>query len=432
MRYFIRRAAAILLSAAFVFTMQIFAPIKLSAEAEFHALWPTEPEFKNITTYFEPQRNNGNMSYHNAIDIEADGNSDIYAVYGGEVVSAEWKGDYGNMVIIYHPDLNVYTFYAHANYYTVSTGDEVKQGDLIAKVGSTGHSSGNHLHYGICDTLVGGYPSVMYYDPLTYFTYSDSDGNQGQTAVQEYSEEYAGRYTTKDVDTYLNIRLAGNTSASVIGEIPPDAEFTVLKGNGKWAQVDYNGIRGYSSMTFMQRIEDVRSEMRIENVKAPSGTIEAGKAFILRGVIASNLKITKVYGGIYLRSGEATSQYAEAAPNSLKYDLSSYFDRVLVFEALGEGAYTYKIFAEDSGGESYQLVCSDFVLSSEVYNGLMGDLSGDGKLNVSDVVLLQEHLLNKSGEFSKKQFLASDLNEDGFVDVFDLIELKKAVIKATE
>lgn len=413
--------------------MQIFAPIKLNAEAAFRALWPTEPEFKNITTYFDPLRNNGNdMSHHNAIDIEADGNSDIYAVYGGEVISASWMGDYGNMVIIYHPDLDVYTFYAHANYYTVSTGDEVKQGDLIAKVGSTGSSSGNHLHYGICDTLVGGYPSALYYDPLTYFTYSDSNGNSGQTANQEYSEEYAGRYTTKDVDTYLNIRSAGNTSASVIGEIPADAEFTVLKGNGKWAQVEYNGIKGYSSMTFMQRIGDVKSEMRIENVQAPTGTVEAGKAFSLRGVITSNLKITKVYGGIYFRSGEVTSQYAEASPNSIKYDLASYFDKVLIFEALKEGEYTYKIFAEDSGGECYQLISSDFILSSEVYKGLMGDLNGDGKLNVSDVVLMQDHLLNKSGNFSKKQYLASDMNKDSCVDIFDLIELKKAVIRATE
>ena len=62
----------------------------------------------------------------------------------------------------------------------------------------------------------------------------------------------------------------------------------------------------------------------------------------------------------------------------------------------------------------------------------MGDLSDDSKLSVSDIVLLQDYILNKSDKFTKRQYLASDMNKDGTVDVFDLVELKKAVIAVSE
>lgn len=436
MKNFIRRAAAVLLSITMIFTVSMFVPT-LNAKAAVYAVWPTEAKYKNITTYFDPARNTYDTSdHHNAIDIEAAGGSNIYAAYGGEVISADWKDAYGYMVILYHSDLGVYTFYAHASQLNVSAGAKVKQGDVIAKVGSTGQSSGNHLHFGVCDKLLGSFPSRTYYDPMTYFVYSDNAGGEqaSNTPAAECScsEDYAGLYTTKNVVTYLNIRSGHGTNSSVIGQIPANAEFTVTKGNGQWAHVEYNGVKGYASMDYMQRKEEIKSEMKIENQTAPEGTIEIGKPFSIKGVITSNLNITKVSGGVYFRDGEATSQCAEAAPNALTYDLSTYFDKNIIFNALYEGEYTYKIVAEDKSGQAYTLVSSDFVISSDIYSGVMGDLSGDGKLNVSDVVMLQSYILNKADEFTKKQYLASDMNKDGTVDVFDLVELKKAVIAVTE
>ena len=436
MKNSIRRVAAFLLSIALIFTISICVPT-LNAKAAVYAVWPTEAKYKNITTYFDPARNTYDTSdHHNAIDIEAAGGSNIYAAYGGEVISADWKDAYGYMVILYHSDLGVYTFYAHASQLNVSAGAKVKQGDVIAKVGSTGQSSGNHLHFGVCDKLLGAFPSRTYYDPMTYFVFSDNTGGEqvSNTPAAECgcSEDYAGLYTTKNVVTYLNIRSGHGTNTSVIGQIPANAEFTVTKGDGQWAHVEYNGVKGYASMDYMQRKEEIKSGMKIENQTVPEGAIELGKPFSVKGVITSNLNITKVSGGVYFRNGEATSQCAEATPNALKYDLSTYFDSNIVFNALYEGEYTYKIVAEDKSGQSYTLISSDFAISSDIYSGVMGDLNGDGSLNVSDVVTLQSYILNKVDEFTKKQYLASDMNKDGTVDVFDLVELKKAVIAVTE
>ncbi len=433
-----KRAAAVLTVFFMIITLLMIYPFRFSAHAAAYAVWPVDPKYRNITTYFDAARNvDDSSAHHNAIDIEADGGSNIYAAVDGKVVSAEWMDAYGYMVIIQHPDLGIYTFYAHASQILTSAGAQVKQGDVIAKVGSTGNSSGNHLHFGICDKLLENYPARTYYDPMSYFVYSDNVNTGGFAAQQPAaqscacSDEYAGEYTTKGVVTYLNIRADHNTSSAVVGEIPAGADFIVTKANGEWAHVEYNGKSGLASMAYMQKKSELKSDIKIDNVVAPEGTLEKGKTFSIKGTISSNLVLTKVYGGVYFRSGEATSQCAEASPNAVKYDLSTYFDRNIAFNALNDGEYTYKIVAEDKSGASQVLVETDFIISSDVYNGVMGDLNSDSKLNVSDVVSLQSYMLGKNKDFTKKQYLASDMNEDGSVDMFDLIELKKEVVKAT-
>ena len=432
-----KRAAAVIAALFMILTILMIYPFGLSAHAAAYAVWPTEPKFKNITTYFDAARNTNDVSgYHNGIDIEADGGSNIYAAVGGKVVAAEWMDAYGYTVIIQHPDLGVYTFYAHASQVLTSAGAQVKQGDVIGKVGSTGNSSGNHLHFGICDSLQAGWPARTYYDPMSYFVYSDNSGS-GNTPAESpktdcgCSEEYAGEYTTKGVVTYLNMRADHNTSSAVIGEIPAGAEFRVTRGNGEWAHVEYNGKSGFASMAYMEKKADLKSEIKIENVTAPEGNLDKGKTFSIKGNITSNLVITKVYGGVYFRSGEATSQCAEAAPNTIKYDLSTYFDKNIAFNALNDGEYTYKIVAEDKSGASVELVKTDFTIGGSAPKEVLGDLNSDGKLNVTDIVALQSYILGKNKEFTKEQYLASDMNKDGAVDIFDLTALKKAVVKAT-
>ena len=84
---------------------------------------------------------------HKGIDISSPTGSDIYAADGGTVTFAGWNdGGYGYMVIIDHGNGYV-TYYAHCNEVLVNEGDRVSQGDLIAYVGSTGLSTGPHLHF---------------------------------------------------------------------------------------------------------------------------------------------------------------------------------------------------------------------------------------------------------------------------------------------
>lgn len=82
---------------------------------------------------------------HRGLDINAAGGAPIYAAQGGTVVNAGWHYSFGNYVEIAHPG-GVKTLYAHCSALYVSAGQHVDQGTLIGAVGSTGNSSGNHLH----------------------------------------------------------------------------------------------------------------------------------------------------------------------------------------------------------------------------------------------------------------------------------------------
>ncbi|MGN0686518.1 MAG: peptidoglycan DD-metalloendopeptidase family protein [Oscillospiraceae bacterium] len=96
----------------------------------------------------------GGYYAHSGIDIAADYGTPIYAADNGTVILARWYGDYGNCVMIEH-DNGIVTVYAHASYLHVYEGQRVTQGEAIADVGSTGRSTGNHLHFevrinGVC------------------------------------------------------------------------------------------------------------------------------------------------------------------------------------------------------------------------------------------------------------------------------------------
>ncbi len=85
-------------------------------------------------------------SLHKGIDIPADENTEIYAVYDGVVEKAEYNSINGNYVVIKHSE-SLKTTYNHCNDLLVKKGDKVKKGELIAFVGATGYATGNHLHF---------------------------------------------------------------------------------------------------------------------------------------------------------------------------------------------------------------------------------------------------------------------------------------------
>jgi len=84
-------------------------------------------------------------SAHTGLDIAASKGTAIGAAAAGKVSFAGWKGSYGNLVVVDHGN-GVQTYYAHCSSINVSVGESVSQGEKIAAVGSTGNSTGPHLH----------------------------------------------------------------------------------------------------------------------------------------------------------------------------------------------------------------------------------------------------------------------------------------------
>lgn len=91
---------------------------------------------------------NGNKSFHYGVDLAAGMNTEIYATKSGTVTGATYGEANGYYVTINHGD-GYSSIYAHMTNYVVSAGDSVKQGQLIGYVGTTGWSTGPHLHFEI-------------------------------------------------------------------------------------------------------------------------------------------------------------------------------------------------------------------------------------------------------------------------------------------
>ncbi len=88
---------------------------------------------------------------HSGIDIPAKKGTSIYSTVEGEVTSAKWINGYGNTIIVTDPKTEKQYYYAHDSKFSVKQGDKVKQGQKVAEVGSTGDSTGNHVHFEVRD-----------------------------------------------------------------------------------------------------------------------------------------------------------------------------------------------------------------------------------------------------------------------------------------
>ncbi len=102
----------------------------------------------------------GRSALHTGVDFQAEFGTPILAAAGGVVVTQEFHPEYGNMIEIDHGN-DLITRYAHASKTLVKKGDLIKRGQEIAQVGSTGRSTGKHLHF---EVLVQGIPQ----DPLKF------------------------------------------------------------------------------------------------------------------------------------------------------------------------------------------------------------------------------------------------------------------------
>ncbi len=146
---------------------QVLAGIHEEDEASYlleNIMWPLPGKSKISSPFgYREAPIQGATVYHNGIDIPANTGTEVKAALSGVVVNATYNPASGNYVKISHGN-GVYTTYCHASKLMVEVGDEVKKGQTVILVGSTGVSTGPHLHFGI---KVDG----AYRDPLDYVWY---------------------------------------------------------------------------------------------------------------------------------------------------------------------------------------------------------------------------------------------------------------------
>ncbi|MCS6873770.1 MAG: M23 family metallopeptidase [Pyrinomonadaceae bacterium] len=109
-------------------------------------LWPREDKITNEFGFRRNPFGGRTYEFHEGMDISGERGDDVLAAGAGTVIKAGWQGGYGNMIEIDHGN-GITTRYGHLSKVLVQVGENVSKGQRIGLVGSTGRSTGPHLHY---------------------------------------------------------------------------------------------------------------------------------------------------------------------------------------------------------------------------------------------------------------------------------------------
>ena len=138
---------------------------------------------------------------HAGLDFAAPVGTPIFAAAGGVVTGAEYQAEYGNTVTIDHGS-RLSTLYAHAKRIDVKLGDIVRKGQQIASVGTTGRSTGPHLHF---EVHVNGAPQ----NPARFLA---AQGNDSPFATPAPEERLGSRRKTRSADSTVEAAVAARSA----------------------------------------------------------------------------------------------------------------------------------------------------------------------------------------------------------------------------
>ena len=147
------------------------------------------------------------------------------------------------------------------------------------------------------------------------------------------SADKAGIYTTKGVTDSLNIRAEHNTTSKVLGQIPAGAKFTVTKAGDAWAHVEYNGIKGYSSVTYIQKVADI--DCGCSTAKAGTYTTKGVNDYlnIREEHSTSSKSLGRIPAGAKFTVSKASDTWAHVEYNGIKGLVSvTYIQKVTTTE----------------------------------------------------------------------------------------------------
>jgi murein DD-endopeptidase MepM/ murein hydrolase activator NlpD len=138
------------------------------------SLWPVAGRVEsNFGGRMDPFSGEG--AFHTGVDIQASFGTPVHAAADGVVLLAEFTGGYGKLVAVEHGG-GMRTMYAHLSRYNVVPGQEVRRGDVIAYSGSTGASTGPHLHF---EVRMGG-------SPVNPYPYLARSATRASTAAKDF------------------------------------------------------------------------------------------------------------------------------------------------------------------------------------------------------------------------------------------------------
>ncbi len=278
-------AAAVLAGAA------ALAPAAARAAGEF-----VYPQTGPLTSVYDSPRAYG---IHGALDIAGPNVSAVTAGRDGTVTFRGPNGGYGNLIILTH-ESGYTTYYAHLSSFAVSHGARVARGQTIGYEGSTGNSTGPHVHfevrrYGSKQFLPGRSGNRVARGNAVPHTYAGlagggssgggatAGGGGGGGGTQTRGHGLTAHRVTASV---LNVRNGPGTGHAILGQTTAGQVYASNGANGAWEHIWFKGGRGYSHGAYLARASHVRGRrVNVDalNVRTGPGTGNPSVGLIRRG-----------------------------------------------------------------------------------------------------------------------------------------------------
>lgn len=162
----------------------------------------------------------GKHSFHSGVDLKAKLNDKVYCLLDGIVTRVGWRGNLGVAVEVYHPYPNVLTICGHLNAYSVRPGEFVQRGRVLGYAGSTGRSTGVHVHY-----TVKRYDTKELIDPFAFIKQVPQYAMALKSArAQAFAQKNAEKFKATADDEDDSDEEDGDEVASEKEVEPPDPD----------------------------------------------------------------------------------------------------------------------------------------------------------------------------------------------------------------
>ena len=365
---------------AFLMMVSIYIPI--SAEPSHAAASSIGIPLKNYKILEGFWVNRGNH-YHAGVDMVcssgATANKPVYAALGGTVEIAGSYGGYGNAVMI-RTKINgkkYYFVYGHLNGYNVKVGDSVNRGDKIGKAGSTGYSTGPHLHFEIRTVRNTTYSSgkSCYLDPkkvlngeIQLKTCKTHKADSKKGVCSNCSLPYTS-WDTSELNTSTKTSIPGRiykTNKKTNVKVYPASgattkysglsagSYVYVKGTIKssWYKVIYgNGSSkvGYIPISSVDQFSANQNQSSL-SVSLNSFTVKKGNAHDITGTVKSNYPITSISAKVD-GSGKGTVTYSPAMKKSVNIS-DTLINTNIKCGKLSVGQHSLTITAKDISGKT--------------------------------------------------------------------------------
>jgi uncharacterized protein YraI len=246
------------------------AAFALPAAAENYFVYPNSGR---LTQVYWTKVSYTSSGYHKGLDIAEPSGNPVLAARQGTVTFRGWSSvGYGNLVIVSH-ESSYQTYYGHNSSFTCSLNQGVAAGQQISVVGSTGNSTGPHVHweirrYGSPIYIPGAvYNTVTRGTPLNYF-YADLTPLGGAPPPPPPSTNKAMKVTAST----LNVRSGPGTSYGIVGYAYANQIYISFEQNSGWHRIWYNGNTGWCSGSYLSQVTGVTArKVTLDNLNVRTG-----------------------------------------------------------------------------------------------------------------------------------------------------------------